>query len=209
MAVYHDARCRLCRREGVKLMLKGERCLTDKCGVDRRAYPPGEHGRGRRRKQSEYLTQLREKQKARRIYGVLERQFRNYFHKAEKSKGVTGETLLQMLEMRVDNILYRLGLAPSRSASRQIVRHGHVTVNGKKVSIPSYVTRPGDVVAIRAKSRDLGVIAGTLEKRKGQSVPEWLELDSQARTGRVLMAPSRQSIPVPVTEQLIVELYSK
>jgi small subunit ribosomal protein S4 len=152
---------------------------------------------------------LREKQKARRIYGVLERQFRNYFHKAEKSKGVTGETLLQMLEMRVDNILYRLGLAPSRSASRQIVRHGHVTVNGRKVSIPSYVTRPGDVVAIRAKSRDLTVIAGTLEKRKGQSVPEWLELDSQARQGRVLMAPSRQSIPVPVTEQLIVELYSK
>jgi len=209
MAVYHDARCRLCRREGIKLMLKGERCMTDKCAVERRAYPPGEHGKGRRVKETNYGLQLREKQKARRIYGVLERQFRNYFHKAESGKGVTGETLLQMLEMRVDNVLYRLGLAPSRSAGRQIVRHGHVTVNGRKVSIPSYVTRPGDVVAIREKSRDLSVISGTLEKRKGQSVPEWLELDSQARSGRVLMAPSRQAIPVPVTEQLIVELYSK
>jgi small subunit ribosomal protein S4 len=209
MAVYHDARCRLCRREGIKLMLKGERCLTDKCAIERRAYAPGEHGKGRRVKETNYGLQLREKQKARRIYGVLERQFRNYFHKAERGKGVTGETLLQMLEMRVDNILYRLGLAPSRSAGRQIVRHGHVTVNGKKVSIPSYVTRPGDMVAIREKSRDLTVIAGTLEKRKGQSVPEWLELDSQARSGRVLQAPSRQAIPVPVTEQLIVELYSK
>jgi small subunit ribosomal protein S4 len=209
MAVYHDARCRLCRREGIKLMLKGERCLTDKCAIERRAYAPGEHGKGRRVKETNYGLQLREKQKARRIYGVLERQFRNYFHKAERSKGVTGETLLQMLEMRVDNILYRLGLAPSRSAGRQIVRHGHVTVNGRKVSIPSYVTRPGDLVAIREKSRDLTVIAGTLEKRKGQSVPEWLELDSQARSGRVLQAPSRQAIPVPVTEQLIVELYSK
>jgi small subunit ribosomal protein S4 len=209
MAVYHDARCRLCRREGVKLMLKGERCLTDKCAVERRGYPPGEHGKGRRVKETNYGLQLREKQKARRIYGVLERQFRNYFQKAERGKGVTGETLLQMLEMRVDNILYRLGLAPSRSAGRQIVRHGHVTVNGKKVSIPSYVTRPGDVVAIRPKSKDLTVIAGTLEKRKGQSVPEWLELDSQARSARVLQAPARQAIPVPVTEQLIVELYSK
>jgi small subunit ribosomal protein S4 len=199
----------MCRREGIKLMLKGERCMTDKCAVERRAYPPGEHGKGRRVKETNYGLQLREKQKARRIYGVLERQFRNYFHKAERGKGVTGETLLQMLEMRVDNILYRLGLAPSRSAGRQIVRHGHVTVNGKKVSIPSYVTRPGDVVQIRERSRELVVIAGTLEKRKGQSVPEWLELDSQARSGRVLQAPSRQAIPVPVTEQLIVELYSK
>ncbi len=209
MAVYHDARCRMCRREGIKLMLKGERCMTDKCAIERRAYPPGEHGKGRRVKETNYGLQLREKQKARRIYGVLERQFRNYFHKAERGKGVTGETLLQFLEMRVDNILYRLGLAPSRSAGRQIVRHGHVTVNGRKVSIPSYVTRPGDVVQIREKSRELVVIAGTLEKRKGQSVPEWLELDSQARSGRVLQAPSRQAIPVPVTEQLIVELYSK
>ena len=209
MAVYHDARCRLCRREGIKLMLKGERCLTDKCAVERRAYAPGEHGKGRRVKETNYGLQLREKQKARRIYGVLERQFRTYFHKAERGKGVTGETLLQMLEMRVDNVLYRLGLAPSRSAGRQIVRHGHVTVNGRKVSIPSYVTRPGDVVAIREKSRDLTVISGTLEKRKGMSIPEWLELDSQARSGRVLQAPSRQAIPVPVTEQLIVELYSK
>ena len=209
MAVYHDARCRLCRREGVKLMLKGERCLTDKCAVERRGYAPGEHGKGRRTKETNYGLQLREKQKARRIYGVLERQFRNYFHKAEKGKGVTGESLLQMLEMRVDNILYRLGLAPSRSAARQIVRHGHITVNGKKVSIPSYITRPGDVVAMREKSKDLVVVAGTLEKRKGQSVPEWLSFDSQARAGRVLQAPSREAIAIPVTEQLIVELYSK
>ncbi len=209
MAVYHDARCRLCRREGMKLMLKGERCLTDKCAVERRGYPPGEHGKSRRVKETNYGQQLREKQKARRIYGVLEKQFRNYFHKAERTKGVTGESLLQMLEMRVDNILYRLNLAPSRSAGRQIFRQGHVTVNGKKVSIPSYVTRPGDVVAIREKSRDLVVIASTLEKRKGTSVPEWLQLDTQARSGRVLQAPSREAIPVPVTEQLIVELYSK
>src|SRR5690349_10535757 len=155
MAVYHDAKCRMCRRAGMKLFLKGQRCFTDKCAIERRAYAPGEHGKGRRVKETNYGLQLREKQKARRIYGVLERQFRNYFHKAEHSKGVTGETLLQFLEMRVDNILYRLGLAPSRSAARQIVRHGHVTVNGKKVSIPSYVTRPGDLVAIREKSRDL------------------------------------------------------
>jgi small subunit ribosomal protein S4 len=199
----------MCRREGVKLMLKGERCLTDKCAVERRGYAPGEHGKSRRVKETNYGQQLREKQKARRIYGVLEKQFRNYFHKAEASKGVTGETLLQMLEMRVDNILYRLGLAPSRSAARQIVRHGHITVNGRKVSIPSYVTRPGDIVEMREKSKDLAVVAVTLEKRKGQSVPEWLQLDSQARSGRVLQAPSREAIPVPVTEQLIVELYSK
>jgi small subunit ribosomal protein S4 len=209
MAVYHDARCRLCRREGGKLFLKGTRCFTDKCAIERRAYPPGEHGKSRRVKETNYGLQLREKQKARRIYGVLERQFRNYFHKAEKGKGVTGESLLQMLEMRVDNILYRLGLAPSRSAARQIVRHGHITVNGKKVSIPSYITRPGDVVAMREKSKDLVVVAGTLEKRKGQSVPEWLSFDSQARAGRVLQAPSREAIAIPVTEQLIVELYSK
>ena len=209
MAVYHDAKCRLCRRAGMKLFLKGARCFSDKCAIERRAYAPGEHGKSRRVKETDYGTQLREKQKARRIYGVLERQFRNYFHKAEKGKGVTGETLLQMLEMRVDNILYRLGLAPSRSAARQIVRHGHITVNGKKVSIPSYITRPGDTVAIREKSRDLVVVAGTLEKRKGQSVPEWLQFDSQARSGRVLQAPSREAIAIPVTEQLIVELYSK
>ena len=208
MARDRGAQCKQCRREGVKLFLKGERCLTDKCGVERRTYPPGEHGRGRA-KQSEYRLQLREKQKARRYYGVLERQFRNYFHKAAKSSGVTGETLLQYLEMRVDTILYRVGLAPSRSAARQIVRHGHVTVNGKKVSIPSYITRPGDLVAIRERSKALAVVAGTLEKRKGMSIPEWLQLDSAARSARVLQAPSREAIPVPVTEQLIVELYSK
>ena len=209
MARDTSPQCKQCRREGQKLFLKGERCLTDKCAVERRGYAPGEHGKTRRSKETNYGLQLREKQKARRIYGVLERQFRNYFHKAEKGKGVTGETLLQMLEMRVDNIIYRLGFAPSRSAARQIVRHGHITVNGKKMSIPSFITRPGDTVAVREKSRELVVVAGTLEKRKGQSVPEWLQLDSQARSGRVLQAPSREAIAIPVTEQLIVELYSK
>ena len=208
MARYTGSVCRLCRREGAKLFLKGTRCYTKKCSFERRPTPPGQHG-VRRRKMGDFGIQLREKQKVRRVYGVLERQFRNYFHKAERGKGVTGETLLQMLEMRVDNILYRLGLAPSRSAARQIVRHGHITVNGRKVSIPSYITRPGDTIQVREKSRDLPVVAGTLEKRKGQSVPEWLQLDSQARSGRVLQAPSREAIPVPVTEQLIVELYSK
>lgn len=209
MAVYHDARCRLCRREGTKLFLKGTRCFTDKCAFERRGYVPGEHGKNRRIKETNYGLQLREKQKARRIYGLLERQFRHTFTKAVDAKGVTGEVLLQMLERRLDNVVFRLGLAPSRSAARQLVRHRHVALNGRVVDIPSQMVRAGDEIAVREKSKSLGVIATSLEARKGQGVPEWLELNAEKLSGRVLNIPTRQSIPVPINEQLIVELYSK
>jgi small subunit ribosomal protein S4 len=209
MAVYHDAKCRLCRREGMKLFLKGTRCNTDKCAMERRGYAPGEHGKGRRIKETNYGTQLREKQKARRIYGILERQFRLYFAKAAASKGVTGETLLQLLECRLDNVVFRLGLAPNRASARQLVRHGHIQVNGRKVDIPSYIVQVGDELALREKSRQLVVVQNSLEARKGQSAPEWLELNTEKMSGRVLNIPLRASIPVPVNEQLIVELYSK
>ena len=209
MAVYHDARCRLCRREGIKLFLKGDRCFSDKCAIERRGYAPGEHGKSRRAKETNYGLQLREKQKARRIYGVLERQFRATFHKAERQKGVTGVALLQMLECRVDSVLYRLGLAPSRSAARQLVRHCHVEVNGKTMSIPSYVMKPGETIGIREKSRNMPIVQAALEKQKGRGSPDWLELDSDQYRGRVLQTPSRESIQIPVNEQLIVELYSK
>ncbi len=209
MAVYHDARCRLCRREGMKLFLKGQRCFSDKCAFERRGYAPGEHGKSRRVKETNYGQQLREKQKARRIYGLLERQFRHMFSKASVAKGVTGEVLLQMLERRLDNVVFRLGFAPSRSAARQLVRHGHVTINGRRVDIPSQQVRAGDEVGLREKSRNLTSVASSLEARKGQGTPEWLELNASAPSGRVLNIPSRQSIPVPINEQLIVELYSK
>jgi small subunit ribosomal protein S4 len=209
MAVYHDAKCRLCRREGMKLFLKGQRCLSDKCAMERRGYAPGEHGKNRRAKETNYGQQLREKQKARRIYGILERQFRLYFAKAATSKGVTGETLLQLLETRLDNVVYRLGFAPNRASARQLVRHGHVRVNGKHVDIPSFLVKAGDEVAMREKSRKLVVVLNALEARKGQSVPEWLDLSVEKMSGRILNVPSRASIPVPVNEQLIVELYSK
>jgi small subunit ribosomal protein S4 len=209
MAVYHDAKCRLCRREGMKLFLKGTRCMSDKCAMERRSYAPGEHGKSRRAKETNYGQQLREKQKARRIYGVLERQFRNYFYKAAASKGVTGETLLQFLETRLDNVVFRLGFAPNRASARQLVSHGHLSVNGKPVDIPSYLVRAGDEVSLREKSRKLVVVQNALEARKGQSVPEWLDLSVEKMSGRVLNVPTRASIPVPVNEQLIVELYSK
>ena len=209
MAVYHDARCRLCRREGMKLFLKGTRCFTDKCAFEKRGYAPGEHGKSRRVKETNYGQQLREKQKARRIYGLLERQFRHYFTKAADAKGVTGEVLLQMLERRIDNVVFRLGFAPSRSAARQIVRHGHVTVNGRRVDIPSQLVRAGEEIAVRDKSKKLAVVLTSLEARKGQGVPEWLELNVDRLAGRVLNIPTRGSIPVPINEQLIVELYSK
>ena len=209
MAVYHDARCRLCRREGMKLFLKGARCLTDKCAFERRGYAPGEHGKSRRTKETNYGLQLREKQKARRIYGLLERQFRHTFTKASEAKGVTGEVLLQMLERRLDNVVFRLGLAPSRSAARQLVRHRHFAVNGKNVDIPSYQVRPGDEVQVREKSRELTVVKHSLDSRKGQGVPDWLELHAERLSGRVLHVPTRASIGVPINEQLIVELYSK
>jgi small subunit ribosomal protein S4 len=209
MAVYHDAKCRLCRRAGMKLFLKGARCFSDKCAIERRAYAPGEHGKSRRVKETDYGTQLREKQKARRIYGVLERQFRNYFEKAARSKGVTGEVLLQMLERRLDNIVYRLGFASNRAQARQLVRHGHFMVNGRVVDIPSFLTRVGDTVQVRDKSRQLVVIQGALESRKGSTSPQWLDLKTDAMSGRVLSIPTRDSIPTPINEQLIVELYSK
>src|SRR2546428_7484054 len=209
MAVYHDAKCRLCRRAGMKLFLKGARCSSDKCAIERRAYAPGEHGKSRRVKETDYGTQLREKQKARRMYGVLERQFRNYFEKASRAKGVTGEVLLQMLERRLDNVVFRLGFANNRAQARQLVRHRHFRVNGRKVDVPSFLLRVGDTVQVREKRRKLTVIHGALESRKGQSSPEWLEISADTMTGRVLSIPARDSITTPINEQLIVELYSK
>lgn len=209
MARYLDGKCRQCRREGIRLYLKGDRCYTDKCAIERRAYAPGEHGQNRRLKVSPYAQQLREKQKARRIYGVMERQFRKYFAWAERKKGVTGEILLQLLETRLDNVLYRLGIAPSRNAARQLVRHGHVQVNGRKVTIPSFGLRPGDQVAVAAKSRENAFIKETVANRRRTEMQEWLEFDEKAMTGRLLQFPSREQIPVPLQEQLIVELYSK
>jgi small subunit ribosomal protein S4 len=193
----------------MKLFLKGARCFSDKCAIERRGYAPGEHGKSRRIKETNYGQQLREKQKARQIYGLLERQFRHYFSKASEAKGVTGEVLLQMLERRLDNVLYRLNFTLSRSQGRQVVRHGHVTVNGRTVDIPSFLVKPGDVVAIREKSRKLAVILTTLEARKGQSAPAWLDVDADKLTAKVLSVPTRDSIPIPINEQLIVELYSK
>lgn len=207
MAKYTDAKCKLCRREGTKLFLKGDRCSTEKCAIDRRSYPPGEHGRDTNPKMSGYALQLREKQKVRHIYGILERQFRGYFSKAAKKKGVTGENLLQFLEQRLDNVVFRLGFAPSRPAARQLVRHGHVLVDDTKVDIPSYVVRPGELVSITEKSRKLEVVQSSLEAHGGR-VLAWLELDREGVRGKLLKVPGRGH-PLPVQEQLIVELYSK
>ena len=199
-------KCRVCRREGMKLFLKGERCLTDKCAVERRSYPPGEHGRGRI-KQSEYLLQLREKQKARRYYGLLERQFRNYYAKAAKRSCITGENLLRMLETRLDNVVYRLGFAASRAQARQLVRHGHFQVNGRRVNIPSYQVRPDDVVTAVSGSTAAPVIRDATDLTA--SVAPWLQADHEGLSGKVLRLPEREEIDTPVQEQLIVELYSK
>lgn len=207
MAVYHGPRCRLCRREGVKLMLRGERCRSEKCAVERRPYPPGMRMTKRRRSTSEYNAQLREKQKMRRIYGILERQFHQYFKKASKSTGVTGEMLLRMLEMRIDNIVYRIGFAPSRSAARLLVLHNHFKINGKNVNVPSYQLKEGDVVTVREKSKNLEVIHSALKAAK--DVPEWLSVDKVQLSGTVVRLPARADIPVTVQEQLVVELYSK
>ncbi len=208
MARYTGPDCKLCRRERQKLYLKGTKCDSPKCPVELRPYPPGEHGRGRVR-ESEYLLQLREKQKARRIYGVLERQFRNYYEHATRMEGLTGENLLRLLELRLDNVVYRGGLARSRDEARQIVRHRHVEVNGRTVNIPSYRVRPGDVVTIKDKSRDITPIIGALEVYGRHPVPDWLSTDVDARRINVNAQPDRQHIDVPVQEQLIVELYSK
>ncbi len=207
MAVYQGPRCRQCRREGVKLMLKGERCKTDKCAMERRPFPPGVRQVKRRRQSTEYNMQLREKQKLRRIYGVLENQFSRYFDKASKSSGVTGEKLLQLLEMRLDNVVYRLGLAPSRSSARQLVLHNHFLVNGKKVNIPSYQMRPGDIVSVNERSRNLEIIHTALKSMK--DIPEWLTIDKVKLEGSVVNIPQRAQIPIDAQEHLVVELYSR
>src|SRR5882757_6659182 len=206
MARSTDAKCKKCRREGMKLFLKGERCLTEKCGVERRAYPPGQHGRGRI-KQSEYLLQLREKQKAKRYYGVLEKQFANYYDKASRKSGITGENLLGMLETRLDNVVYRLGFAASRAQARQLVRHGHFHVNGRRVNIPSYQVRPNDVVTLKSGSAAAPVIRDATDLTA--AVAPWLQADHDGLSGTVLKWPERAEIDTPVSEQLIVELYSK
>ncbi len=208
MARYREAVCRLCRREGVELYLKGDRCFTDKCAVKRRGYPPGQHGQ-RRPKHSDYGVQLREKQKAKRIYGLLEKQFRNYFEKAERMKGKTGDNLLVLLERRLDNVVYKLGFAQTRRESRQIVRHGHFSVNGRKVNIPSYLVRVGDTIELREKSRKIPALNEALDAVVRKGIPPWLELMREEFRGIVKVLPVRADIQEPIQEQLIVELYSK
>jgi small subunit ribosomal protein S4 len=209
MARYIGPVCRLCRREGMKLFLKGERCYTEKCAIEKRNFVPGQHGKTRKAKLAGYGVQLREKQKVKRIYGVLEDQFRQYFEQAERMRGITGETLLQLLERRLDNVAYRLGLATSRPQARQLVRHGHLTVNGRKVNIPSFSVKPGDVVAVRASSHKVPALLHALEEVKGRGVPEWLSFDANAFSAKISSIPTREQINLPVQEQLIVELYSK
>ena len=206
MARYTGSKCRLCRREGTKLFLKGERCMSTKCAVERRQYPPGEHGQRMRRRPTEYGLQLREKQKVKRIYGVLERPFRRYFEKASRQKGVTGENLLRLLELRLDNVVHRAGMAPSRDAARQLITHRHFTVNGRIVNVPSYSLRIGDVVAARDSIKE--VVKANLDRRGGDSVA-WLQVSPEQLSVTLLEVPSRESIPIPIQEQLIVELYSK
>ena len=209
MARYRGAVCRQCRRENLKLFLKGDRCYSDKCAFERRAYPPGQHGQARMRKASDYAIQLREKQKVRRMYGMLEGQFKKFFKIAESQKGITGENLLMLLETRLDNTLFRLGFAGSRNQARQIVRHNHVLVNGKKVNIPSYQVSVGDEITIKEKSRKVGVISDALAAVVRRGVPSWLELETENHKGRVKALPVREDITMPIQEQLIVELYSK
>jgi small subunit ribosomal protein S4 len=209
MARYTGPVCRLCRREKIKLFLKGDRCFKEKCSVEKRAYPPGQHGQRRGRRSVGYGLQLREKQKVKRIYGVLERQFRLYFSEADRRKGITGENLLVMLERRLDNVAYSLGFASSRAQARQLVRHGHLLVDGRKVSIPSYQVRAGQTVAVRESSRKNEQIRASVESATGRGVPEWLTLDAESFTGKVQSLPSREDIKLPIQEQLIVELYSR
>ncbi|HXI12971.1 MAG TPA: 30S ribosomal protein S4 [Thermoanaerobaculia bacterium] len=208
MARYSDPVCRLCRREGMKLFLKGDRCFKDKCAIERRNYAPGQHGR-RRSKVLGYGLQLREKQKVKRIYGVLEKQFRLYFKSADRTPGITGEILLRKLELRLDNVVYSLGFAASRPQARQLVRHGHVEVNGKKLNIPSYQVRKGDVIQVREKSRKNLQVTLAVETASGRGIPGWLEMNPEQFRGSVLDLPKREDIRLPIQEQLIVELYSK
>ena len=209
MARYTDSVCRLCRREGLKLFLKGDRCYGAKCAVTKRHTPPGQHGQARTRKQSEYGVQLREKQKCRRAYGVLESQFRKYFDMASNMRGVTGENMLCLLERRLDNVAYRLGLGESRPMARQIVLHGHIRVNGQKVDIASYLIKVGDVITVREASRDIPVFMGLREQGAGKPVPKWLEMDAETLTGKVVSLPQRDDIDLTIEEHLIVEFYSR
>ena len=208
MARYTDAVCRLCRREGQKLFLKGDRCYTEKCAADRRPYPPGQHGQGRA-KTSEYGLQLREKQKARRYYGILESQFHGYFEMASKRKGKTGENLLAILESRLDNVIYRLGFAMSRAEARQLVLHGHFLVNSRKVNIPSFLVKPGMIISLKEKSRGLDKIKSVVEANAFRQPPKWLDYNATAMVAKVVAFPSREDIDMPIEEQLIVEHYSK
>ena len=209
MARYTGPVCRLCRREDMKLFLKGDRCYTDKCGFERRAYAPGQHGQARKRKISNYGEQLREKQKVKRIYGIAERQFRGYYYKASRLKGVTGENLLVLLERRLDNIVYRLGFASDHAEARQLVRHGHFTINGKKVNIPSYLVRARDVVQVREASQKMARINEALAAVDRRGVPQWIQMDKDNFRGAIAQLPSREDVTLPIREQLIIELYSK
>ena len=209
MARYNGPVCRLCRREGEKLFLKGERCYTDKCAMERRPYAPGEHGQGRRRNLSEFGVQLREKQKVKRIYGVLESQFRNYFATAEHQPSVTGENFLQILESRLDNVVYRLGFATSRNEARQLVRHGHIRVNDRRLDIPSYQVETGDKIEVKDSSKDMKRMEEVVEFNEAQEAPSWLETNLDQLEGKVLGAPVREDIDLPIQEQLIVEFYSR
>lgn len=209
MARYIGSVCRLCRREDAKLFLKGDRCFSDKCGYERRQYPPGQHGQGRKKRPSDYGQQLREKQKVKRIYGLLEKQFRGYYYKASRMRGVTGENLLMLLEKRLDNVALRFGFSSSHAEARQLVRHGHFTVNGKRINIPSYQVRPGDTIEVREKSRKIQKIVDSLANVDRVPRPAWLELDKEAMRGKVTQAPTRSDCSSDIDEQLIVELYSK
>lgn len=208
MARYTGPVCRICRRENQKLFLKAERCLTEKCAFERRAYPPGQHGHGRI-KFSEYALQLREKQKLKRLYGLAEKQFRSYFERAERMKGVTGSNLLSLLERRLDNVAYRMGLGGSRTQSRLVVRHGHVVVNGKRVNIPSFLVKKGDVIAVTEKSQKIATLIGNLETAKNREAPQWIEVDRAAFKATVKDLPTRDDVTIPVEERMVVELYSK
>ena len=208
MSRYKDEQCRICRREGQKLFLKGSRCYTDKCSITRRNYAPGEHGQGKK-KLSEYGTQLREKQKTKSFYGVGEKQFRKYFEMAENKKGITGENLLQILESRLDNVVYRLGFGASRAQARQLVNHGQFAVNGQRVDIPSYLVKAGDVITVRENKKENGAIKANIEANSARPVPAWLELNNETLSGKVVRLASREDVDIPVEEHLIVELYSK
>ena len=208
MARYTDSVCRLCRRENMKLMLKGDRCYTDKCAIERRPYPPGEHGQGRK-KFTDYGMQLREKQKVKRIYGMLEKQFRLYYKRAAQQKGHTGENLLTMLERRLDNMIFRMGFSETRAEARQIVRHGHFRLNGQKANIPSMQLKVGDVITLRERSKKIEKLASNLEAAERRTFPAWLEVNREEMTGTVKAFPTREELTMPIQEQLIVELYSK